>query len=252
MGHRLGNHTMHHKGAKDLTEAEYEIGEVTRLIWRLYPDETQLNVFASGGGGVLWGGKLWEQADESFKQLVKGYNLIDLYDGFHRSKPYNSTDTAEDYCRMFEKTLNTGNHKAFHFHTVGKPDVKDKLRKMMKGVSLDVDLETFESILNCMKKYERQIWIAPLIDILKYEKQYKTASIKMVKEGDAQSELKLFIETDIGLYDHPLTIAIPANSKGNPKSVRQNDKPLTIYHADDKEYTLVDVQPISSTISIQY
>jgi hypothetical protein len=36
-GHELANHTMHHEGAKDLVEAEYEIGESARIIWSLRP-----------------------------------------------------------------------------------------------------------------------------------------------------------------------------------------------------------------------
>ena len=35
MGHRLGNHTMHHQGAKNMEEAEYEIGEPSKIIWKL-------------------------------------------------------------------------------------------------------------------------------------------------------------------------------------------------------------------------
>lgn len=58
MGHRLGNHTMHHRGAKNLEEAEYEVGEPSKLIWKLYPNESKLLVFASGGGiRVKWGGE---------------------------------------------------------------------------------------------------------------------------------------------------------------------------------------------------
>ena len=83
MGHQMGNHTMHHQGAKTPADAEFEIGEVSRLIWKLYPNRSKLLVFASGGGGKKWGGKLWGQASEEYKSLVNKYHLIDLYDGNH-------------------------------------------------------------------------------------------------------------------------------------------------------------------------
>src|ERR1700674_1625644 len=55
MGHEFGNHTMNHRGAKTLQEAKYEIGEPARLIRRLYPEQSRLMVFASGGGrNCLW------------------------------------------------------------------------------------------------------------------------------------------------------------------------------------------------------
>jgi len=36
-GHELGNHTLHHHGAKNDQEAEYEIGECSKYIWSLFP-----------------------------------------------------------------------------------------------------------------------------------------------------------------------------------------------------------------------
>ena len=188
MGHRLGNHTMHHRGAGNLETADFEIGEVSRLLWRLAPDESRLNVFASGGGNVKWGGKRWEYADDSYKQLVKKYNLIDLYDGNHKSKSYRSSDTAEEYCNMIYNAIEKGRHRLFHFHNVGKPDLKDWTKKALKGVSLEVQLDTFKQILDCVVKYKDRAWVAPLIDILKYESQYKQANLSLKKRSAKEVE----------------------------------------------------------------
>src|SRR5262245_53787238 len=34
----LANHSLHHNGAKSFKEAEREVGEVSKLIWKLYPN----------------------------------------------------------------------------------------------------------------------------------------------------------------------------------------------------------------------
>ncbi len=94
MGHRWGNHTWHHEGAKNLEEAEFEIGEVSKLIWKLYPNESKFNVFASGGGEE-WGGKRWSEALPAYKEIVKKYYLIDLYDGNHPALGLNSDYSFE-------------------------------------------------------------------------------------------------------------------------------------------------------------
>lgn len=251
MGHRLGNHTMHHKGAGNVETADFEIGEVSRLLWRLYPDQSRLNVFASGGGGVKWGGKLWEEAEDAYKQLVKKYYLIDLYDGSHPSKPYNSGDTAKDYCRMINDAVVSGRHRAFHFHNVGKADLKDRAHKLLKGVSLEVKLDTFKAILDCLVKYEDRIWVAPLIDILKYEAQYQQANLSLKKWKAQEVELFLELETDQELYDHDLTLIVPKNDNRVPLTVIQNGhakRPLTRHN--DK--FLVEVAPVNSMIIIQY
>jgi hypothetical protein len=251
MGHRLGNHTMHHKGAGDLETADVEIGEVSRLLWRLYPDQSRLNVFASGGGGVKWGGKLWEEADEAYKQLVTKYLLVDLYDGSHPSKPYNSDDTAKDYCRMFSDAVASGRHRAFHFHNVGKADFKDRAHKLLKGVSLDVKLDTFKAILDCVVEYEDRVWVAPLIDILKYQTQFQQANLSLKKRSTIEVELLLELETNKELYDHDLTLIVPKNDNHIPVTVTQNGNaksPLTRHN--DK--FLVKVAPVNSMIVIQY
>lgn len=252
MGHRMGNHTMHHRGAKNLEEADYEIGEVTRLIWRLYPDSGKLNVFASGGGGLKWGGKLWEHADKKYKMLVKKYDLIDLYDGFHQSKPYNSTDTPEQYCKIIEQTIRKGEYQAFHFHNVGISDFKDKLKRLFRGVSLAIDVETFRKILDCLKERKDVLWIAPIIDILKYESEYKSASIEILKYHEKEIDMKLKIGTDASLYNQPLTLIIPIVGGRYPDKIVQNNVAIHGYSKANSNDLLFDVKPIESRITVFY
>ncbi|MEN8142666.1 MAG: polysaccharide deacetylase family protein, partial [Thermodesulfobacteriota bacterium] len=97
MGHRLGNHTLNHSGAVDLKEADYEIGEATRMIRKAHPTESQLMVFASGGG-KKWGGTYWEKADQAYYDIARKYKLIDLYDGNHPSLRIDAGSKTNKLC----------------------------------------------------------------------------------------------------------------------------------------------------------
>ncbi len=116
MGHRLGNHTMHHKGAGTLEEAEYEIGETSRIIWDLYPDQSKLLVFASGGGLFMkWGGKVWEDASNEYRELIKKYYLIDLYDGNHAAKGVDSNTPVQQICEYVNNAISEKKHHPIVF-----------------------------------------------------------------------------------------------------------------------------------------
>ncbi len=138
MRHKLGNHTMNHVGAENLEQAEYEIGEVAKLIWRLYPDDSKLHVFASGGG-EYWGGKRWHEADSSYKKLVDKYHMIDLYDGNHPAiGAVNSRiATGKGLCEHIDSTITGRSHLQIAFHQVGSPRLIDYI----KGIISDDDLE---------------------------------------------------------------------------------------------------------------
>ena len=108
MGHDLGNHTMHHRGAGNIEAADYEIGEATKLLTKLYPDRGELLLFASGGG-KKWGGERWGNADDNYKSLVNKYNLIDLYDGDHPAFAVDNKTPVDDLLAIIHKYANTKN-----------------------------------------------------------------------------------------------------------------------------------------------
>jgi peptidoglycan/xylan/chitin deacetylase (PgdA/CDA1 family) len=252
MGHRFGNHTMHHKGADTLKEADYEIGEVSRLIWRLFPNKSKLNVFASGGGGLMWGGEYWPDATDDYKKLLRKYHLIDLYDGNYPSKSVNSIDTADDLCKQVNTALTSGSYKAFHFHDIGKRSVREKSRKIVIGKSLTVKANTFRSFLKCLNNYKDSMWIAPVISIFKYETEYNSSNLTVYNQTKDSMQLKLNINTDIILYDQKLTLIIPANNQKRVNSIMQNNKVLDNYYDVKSNVNLVDVEPIESRIVVNY
>ncbi|MGV7223007.1 MAG: polysaccharide deacetylase family protein [Nitrospinales bacterium] len=251
MGHRLGNHTFNHRGAKTLEEAEYEIGEVSRLIWSLYPEESKLNVFASGGGGKKWGGKYWGETSIEYKNLVDKYFLIDLYDGHHLSKMVNSSDTPQNLCELVNTVLSAGSHRPLHFHTIGEPTFKDPIKKVLSKQSLAVAQSTFSNFLDCLVQKKDVIWVAPIIDILKYQTEFKATTIEVTKINNYRIEMRLDINTDPELYDHLLTLIVPVHNGRKAVRLVQNDNEYEGY-GNFPESTLFDFEPIKGFFTIHY
>ena len=142
MGHRWGNHTWHHTGAENPEEAEFEIGEVSKLIWKLYPNKSKLNVFASGGGEE-WGGKRWSEALPVYKEIVKKYYLIDLYDGNHPALGLNSDYTVQEIKDKIDEAISGKKHQAFLFHKIGSKNLIDYARKIITGYNYTFEEDKF-------------------------------------------------------------------------------------------------------------
>jgi peptidoglycan/xylan/chitin deacetylase (PgdA/CDA1 family) len=251
MGHQLGNHTMHHRGAKTPEEADYEIGEVSRRIWRLYPGQSKLLVFASGGGGVRWGGKDWDAASKEYKELVSKYFLIDLYDGRHPYLGANSKHGDDEINRSIENAVQERRHQAIVFHDVGTPDAIDYLRWIKNGYRLTYSRESFEKIIAFLREKEDLLWIAPLGDVLKYEAERDGAVLALLSKSPESVRLALTVQTDPELYDHRLTVILPW--KGNPQvtSIVQGEHRIDRFAFEGPSLRF-SVRPVNSVIDIRF
>lgn len=251
MGHQLGNHTMQHRGAKTPEEADDEIGEASRRIWRLYPGQSKLLVFASGGGGVRWGGKDWDAASKEYKKLVGRYFLIDLYDGRHPYLGANSKHGDDEINRSIEKAVQERRHQAIVFHDVGTPDVIDYLRWIKNGYRLTYSRESFMKIISYLHAKENAVWTAPLGDVLKYEAEREGSRLTLLAKSRKQVRLALTVQTDPELYDHSLTVVLPW--KGNPKvtSILQGEHRIDRF-AFEGQSLRFSVRPVNSVIDIRY
>lgn len=219
-GHLLGNHTMHHRGARDIEEAHYEIGEPARMIRDLYPHRSKLMVFASGGG-EKWGGKFWERADPLFKDIPRQYHLIDLYDGNHPAVTANSNGSEGSLLSHVDRAIENRSHQPFVFHNVGHVSVKDRIKSLINGYNLSFPETAFRRFLDHVKAREESLWIAPLVDVLKYENEFKSSRLETtVQEGIITS--RLTVDTDPELYDQKLTLILPVKGGTEPPEVYQD------------------------------
>jgi len=250
MGHRWGNHTWHHKGAKNLEEAEFEIGEVSKLIWKIYPLESKLNVFASGGG-ELWGGKRWHKTSPEFWDISKKFHLIDVYDGKHRSFELNSEIRQLEIEKKIETAIREKKHQAFSFHKVGKKSLTDYLRKIVKNFNYTFSEDQFVKLIQHLNSKKSQIWIAPLVQIYKYEEEYNSAILTILNEDDAGTVLNLNIGTDPNLYDQDLTLILHQVKNRIPTRVLQNKKSLEVLKTKTRKFCS-NISPVNSEIQIIY
>lgn len=251
MGHDLGNHTMHHKGARTLEEADSEIGEVARLIWRLYPDRSRLMVFASGGGGKKWGGKYWGQADPEYMEFKKKYELIDLYDGKH---PGQSADADHDFPEIRTRTLGAipeGKHLPIVFHGIGTPGLLDRIKTLFRGYELFFPRESFDSLVAFLKQEQERLWIAPLLDVLKYEAERDGATLRILSRDQSGIKLSLATATSPKLYDENLTMVLPGIEVAKVESIIQGNLRMTFY-AYGNGAVLADIKPISGLIEVRF
>jgi peptidoglycan/xylan/chitin deacetylase (PgdA/CDA1 family) len=224
MGHNLGNHTWHHRGADSIEEAEFEIGAVSKLIWSLYPNNSKLHLFAAGGG-EKWGGKRWSQADPKFKEIVKKYHLIDLYNGDYDSIYLDTKLKLEDLLNSIDINIQKGAHQAYTLHFIRNTytSFEGLLRLIIKGYDIAYREEEFIKFLDYLSEKRNQIWIASLLDIIKYENEFNNATLKIIKKDDTQILLGLHATLDSSLYDHPLTLVCKANNIHKIQQVYNNN-----------------------------
>lgn len=246
-GHRLGNHTMHHRGAKSIEEAHYEIGEAARSIRSIPTGESDLMVFAAGGL-TKWGGADWEDAADSYHQLVPEYEMIDLYDGLHPSRNYHSKDTPRDLCDRLHAGIQKRSHETFVFHDIGTPAFKDYVKRLIYGYHLSVPEEDFKEFAGCMGRVKERIWVAPLVNIYKYEAERDGASLTVAEKQRNLVRLKLQVRTNPSLYDQKLTVVFPV-SGGKITRVLQEGRPVHDYEIVNGKL-LIQVDPKQSEISI--
>ncbi|HEY7531660.1 MAG TPA: polysaccharide deacetylase family protein [Nitrospiraceae bacterium] len=246
-GHSLGNHTMHHRGAGTLEEAEYEIGEAAKILRSVQRDESDLMVFAAGGL-TKWGGAEWEESSDSYKRLAEKFRLIDLYDGSHKAKHVHSTDNSKSLCGLVRKAMEAKTHQAFVFHDVGSPGIRDLVKLVKNGYHLTLGKESFTEFLDFLDERKERIWVAPLVRIYKYEAERDGASLTVVENKSELVRLKLKVNTDPALYDQKLTLVLAASGR-NVSRILQAGEPVREYEAVD-DTVLIHVRPITSDIAI--
>jgi hypothetical protein len=200
-GHELANHTMHHTGAKSHEEAEYEIGECSRHIWRLYPTRSKLLPFARGGGTK------WDISDEQIGELMRKYYL------FRRPSRYGICDDPEsEYYREADilaharEAINEKTWVPVHFHGVG-------------GEWISCSREAFVALCDFLVANRDRLWVATEGDAWKYRQEYQALSAVSLTDP-TEDTFRLAIECDESrldtfglpvsdLYDEPLTVRVP-------------------------------------------
>ena len=250
MGHDLGNHTMNHRGAAKLDQAMYEISEAAKIIRANTGDPHRLLVFASGGG-KRWGGNRWSSAEEAYLRIPGSLDMIDLYDGNHPYVNVTANITPDELIGYVDAAAEKGLYQAFTFHNIGAPTFRDIVRRVVRGKNLSYPEENFSDFIKMLSERSERVWIATLVDILKYQAQYQSARLERLEDKGDTIRYQLSIATEPSLYDHPLTLVLREPEEGKDKiRVFQDERPLTV-QAGEAGTLLADLSPKNSLIQIK-
>ena len=232
-GHELANHTMHHRGAKDYEEAEYEIGECSRHIWKIQPRRSKLLLFQRGGGTT------WGITEEEMEELMSKYFL------FRRPSMGSMRDDSGTGFKMPSYPQRAMDKKAaifVHFHGIGDGN-------------LSVTEKYFVELLDYLVANRDKLWIGTASEIYKYQREYEAFSSVSVTDAQKDSfrvvvecdeaEVELFSSSFVDLYDEPLTVRNEVPKEWSAFFVEQGRevRSYSVVEVDGKVYAQYDVRP---------
>ena len=198
----FANHTMHHRGARDDESMEYEIGEASAAIWRLFPGKSKLAAL-NLGGGTQW---------ETTKTLRYYLDKYHLFDASANSTGMDDTygNRVATFRRLLEQHIQRGLWYKVHYHDIGKGAATSEAN--------------FRAALDIAKEHKSELWIAGMADIHKY--QTERVGAKLVFDSKRTNEATLVISclTDPTLFDQPLTIDLILPDSWSPEGLTVRDR----------------------------
>ena len=167
-------------------EMEREVGDAAKAIWKLFPHKSKL-LALNLGGGTQW---------LTTKPLRYYLDKYHLFDASANSTGMDDTygNRVSTFRRLVEAHIERGLWYRIHYHDIGK--------------GLSTSEVAFRAVLDIAKEHERQLWIAGMSDIYKYQTERRAAQLTIENDGPHAVRLRLVCSTDPELYDQPLTIEL--------------------------------------------
>ncbi len=232
-GHELANHTMHHKGAKDYEEAEYEIGECSRHIWKIQQNRSKLLPFQRGGGTT------WGITEEEMEEIMDKYLL------FERPSMGSMRDDIGTGFKMPsypQRAIDKKTAMFVHFHGIGDGN-------------LSITERYFVELLDYLVANRDKLWVGTAGEVYKYQREYEALSgasiidaqkdsFRVVVECD-EAKVDLFNSSFVQLYDESLTVRNEVSKGWSAFFVRQGTKvkSYSTIKLDGKIHAQYDVRP---------
>ena len=227
-----GNHTMTHKGVKDITNAEYEIGDCVRVIRKITgAKETKLISYGQPGVGP----KDWNITPAQLDELLKKHNMISRPPFNDHGAVYH-LKTTEEMLALADKAIAKKGMEYLVIHGVEriKPDWGYQDFWALKQT-------IFLPLLDGLKERRDKgdLWITDHISAHQYETERDSAEVKLLEQNAGSIKLELKSKADPAYYDQPLTLLthVPADWKqvqvvqGEKKSVITVEKLMARYEA---------------------
>jgi peptidoglycan/xylan/chitin deacetylase (PgdA/CDA1 family) len=211
-----GNHTMTHKGVKDYTSADFEIGECARIIRKISGKADRLVSYAQPGVGP----KDWNLSAEGLAELLKKHHLIDRPPFTDRGAVYH-LKTSQEMLDLADKAIATTGMEYVIIHGVEriKPDWGYQDFWPLKQ-------EVFFNLLDGLqeRRDKGDLWITDHISQHQYETERNTAAVKVLAASDQLIRLELTSKADPQFYDLPLTLVTQVPAGWKRARMSQGDK----------------------------
>ena len=185
-GQEYADHTWQHIGARTYQEADYQIGECARYIWRLRRTGTSKLLAFSRGGGTTW-----NISNSQMEGLMQKYHCIE------RSSDMSArTDQGVNGDKLIGKAREAINEKkwiAIHFHGIG-------------GEWLSIDTSSFVRLLDYLAGNKDKLWNAGWSAAFQYDKERENANVEVLERSGSRIRIRLTTGLDRELYAEPLTL----------------------------------------------
>jgi len=189
-GHNFGNHSLHHTGAKDFAEADYEIRETAHAIWASNPGQ-QLQLFMRGGGTT------WHITDAQFAELCARYDCFQGRGGGVEDPSWNLNPDAATLRGYVDQAIREGSWHHVAIHGIGP-------NSEWGGWSNSGFMEMLDYLVQ--KWDEELLWVASHLEVHKYAQERSTASVVILEASATSIRLNLTSTKPLRLYDYPLTL----------------------------------------------
>jgi peptidoglycan/xylan/chitin deacetylase (PgdA/CDA1 family) len=212
-----GNHTMTHKGVKDFTSAEFEIGECARIIRRISPGKVD-RLVSYAQPGVQAGD--WNLSAEALAELLKKHHLIDRPPFTDHGAVYH-LKTSQEMLELADKAIAMKGMEYLIIHGLEriKPDWGYQDFWPLKQ-------EVFFNLLDGLqeRRDKGELWITDHISQHQYETQRNSAAVKVLATSDRLIRLDLTTTADPRFYDLPLTLVTQVPTAWKRARVSQGKK----------------------------
>jgi peptidoglycan/xylan/chitin deacetylase (PgdA/CDA1 family) len=216
-----GNHTMTHKGVKDLENAEYEIGECANVIRKIVPGkEDRLVSYAQPGVGP----DAWNITADQLNELLAKHHMISRGTFAGHGAVYHM-QTTEQMLALADKAIAAKGLEYLVIHGVERltPDWKYQDFWALKQ-------DIFLPLLDALKERRDKgdLWITDHISAHQYEKERESAEVRVLEARDRTIRLQLKCAADPKYYDVPLTLITQVPADWKRVSVKQGEKAAVV------------------------
>ncbi len=239
----LANHTMTHTGAENNEEARYEIGEASKIIWKIRGDNEYGSLIAFNRGG----GTSWDNVD--LVEILQEYKNIDRVTTIIGERmigqSVKSGSKPNEILKNYPKALKDSIIWMLSFHGIAENDGNPP----MDHGNAAVWVEHFKTFAQEAAKLKADFWNGGYIQIYKYIQERKTATAKLLQYSNDKYSVELTSTKDAKYFNEPLTLVINLPKNWDKCKVTLNNKEIA--HTINDGVLLINVVPNCGKVYIK-